>query len=1192
MNINELDSASLSDYIKFHDELNPRLWDRDLNLKADVRQALLTIADDFREFLGINDLEIKDITVSGSNAGYNYHDHSDIDLHLVVDLPEADRNQVYRELFDAKKYQYNDLRDITIGGYDVELYVQNANEPHYSQGIYSVLNDHWNIVPKKIKTPINDDSVISKYQDLEHRINSAVKQDNINKIQDLIDKIKNMRATGLAQHGEFGVENLTFKLLRSQGIIKKLYDRRNQLRDQQLSLTERKKRRSRRVKYGYTGYWYPGYSWSGGSTESGGGDGGGGESVNESQSIGDHIKIFATEIMDELGITRRPKIILHHDPQWTIETGSFGQYNPETNHLQLSVVNRHILDIIRTLAHELVHCAQRHRGRFPDDAGETGSPYEDEANALAGRILRGFADRRPELFQDMELSESSGYIPTEKEKNDPRFSMALTTDVRPGETGRQANKLNLKTDTQGRPALLMRKKQLREGTESPMALRIYLDMDGVLANFAGRYREVFGVDPTPHSRDDPHISKILGTDFFRRLDKFPTTDAVVELAREFGGGRYNICSSPLRGDHANSSDNKKQWLLDNLQPLPSHIIFTRNKEKYATTNGQPNVLVDDKPSNIAKWRAAGGHGILYDAEKNSLDYLKNQLQKIVESTIDEDFDPNDRPPGPEFKPTMPKGTVKVNVSDVYDWYKLGQHISNLKGLGRHDFGQGPPSAIINFGNEDLEHQYLQALKKTGLDTTDIDPAGHKKIKGQKTDPTYNVAEAKSSGYKEIEFICANPEFCDATDPVKQQQLYKALTKIPGVIPLYQDQSEYSEGQMSLTAIYQDRPSRQKILALAKQLGVKVDLERPVSDDYVDRAIRGEHEGQQGVAEGSGFDQEAGIGIDGKSFKFKIRDLVALADNYPVTKINPQQFSKQIADRDEDSTQSMARAEKADLQYPIIVVKRQNGQLWIADGTHRAHKAILNKLPSISAKIIPIKDMAPFDVEQGVAEANNTKLKLSSTSPRAQEWIKKIYDKFPGTWQNYHVMSWGEGEAQQLAMFELVPSMSKRGAVDVKWFQAYPLRQGVGSKAMKVLQDMAREDGISLTLYPWDKGQISQAKLIKFYKSHGFKPTIKGSKNMVWEPVNEQGVAEGLSWSSLDKGLSLEDKMTIFEEYAINGLDAARNYLQKLIKQNMFDNGFESGSMAEAWSEKYKRSINCNRPKGFSQRAHCQGRKKK
>jgi len=32
-------------------------------------------------------------------------------------------------------------------------------------------------------------------------------------------------------------------------------------------------------------------------------------------------------------------------------------------------------------------------------------------------------------------------------------------------------------------------------------------------------------------------------------------------------------------------------------------------------------------------------------------------------------------------------------------------------------------------------------------------------------------------------------------------------------------------------------------------------------------------------------------------------------------------------------------------------------------------------------------------------------------------------------------------------------------------------------------------------------------------------------------------------------------------------------------------------ITEAWSEKYKRSINCNNPKGFSQRAHCQGREK-
>lgn len=116
----------------------------------------------------------------------------------------------------------------------------------------------------------------------------------------------------------------------------------------------------------------------------------------------------------------------------------------------------------------------------------------------------------------------------------------------------------------------------------------------------------------------------------------------------------------------------------------------------------------------------------------------------------EDQHPNERPRGPETKPTMPKGTVKVNVSDVYDWYKLGMHISDLDGLGQHDFGKGPPSTILSFGDEELEHKYIQALKKTGLDTTDIDPvdpAQPKGMKRQKTDPTYNVGENFADGKK-------------------------------------------------------------------------------------------------------------------------------------------------------------------------------------------------------------------------------------------------------------------------------------------------------------------------------------------------------------------------------------------------------------------------------------------------------------
>jgi len=124
---------------------------------------------------------------------------------------------------------------------------------------------------------------------------------------------------------------------------------------------------------------------------------------------------------------------------------------------------------------------------------------------------------------------------------------------------------------------------------------------------------------------------------------------------------------------------------------------------------------------------------------------------------------------------------------------------------------------------------------------------------------------------------------------------------------------------------------------------------------------------------------------------------------------------------------------------------------------------------------------------------------AESNSAARAWIEKVYGLYPGTWQNNHVMTWGTGDDQQFAMFELIPSFSKRGAVEVKWFQAYPLRAGVGSRAMKELQRLAQQDGIALTLYPWDKGQVSQSKLTKFYRSHGFSPVQKGSKNLQWTP---------------------------------------------------------------------------------------------
>jgi hypothetical protein len=168
-----------------------------------------------------------------------------------------------------------------------------------------------------------------------------------------------------------------------------------------------------------------------------------------------------------------------------------------------------------------------------------------------------------------------------------------------------------------------------------------------------------------------------------------------------------------------------------------------------------NTTVDVGPNEIKTQAAKFGNTVDKDGrppthKRKVKGSSTNVLFNLGERKELEDYHPNERPRGPEFKPTMPKGTVKVDVSDVYDWYKLGQHISDLDGLGKHDFGKGPPSAILAFGDEETEHKYIQALAKIGLDITDIDPKDPKqpaKMKKVKTDPTYNVGENFADGKK-------------------------------------------------------------------------------------------------------------------------------------------------------------------------------------------------------------------------------------------------------------------------------------------------------------------------------------------------------------------------------------------------------------------------------------------------------------
>ena len=226
--------AVVDDAVIFHDTLNPRLW-KNNQLKPIIRFKLLQIAKHFIDFIDIPKLNLKDITISGSNAAYTYTKHSDLDLHLIVTVSQ-EQSIYLKSLFDAKKNQYNFNHDIKVKGIDVEVYVQDSEQVHHSAGIYSVLDDRWISEPKSERANINDDDVQDKVNNYTNKIQQALQSKDIDQAQAIKDEIARIRKAGLDRAGEFSVENLAFKVLRARGLIDKLRQHIYNLEDEELSL--------------------------------------------------------------------------------------------------------------------------------------------------------------------------------------------------------------------------------------------------------------------------------------------------------------------------------------------------------------------------------------------------------------------------------------------------------------------------------------------------------------------------------------------------------------------------------------------------------------------------------------------------------------------------------------------------------------------------------------------------------------------------------------------------------------------------------------------------------------------------------------------------------------------------------------------------------------------------------------------
>ena len=227
-----------------NDELNSQIWFWDGNtykMKPEIRDSLLAIVEDFSNFVDV-DMDIEDITLTGSLSNFNWSDFSDVDLHLLLDFG-GDKESLLKKYLDSRRIIWNSLRDIEVKGFEVEIYVQDIDEPHFASGVYSVMFDEWIVEPELEEVVLDSHKILSKSKQwmdtidhIEDNVDRAEEESLLTAIDEIKKKLKKYRGAGLKDKGEYSYENLAFKFLRRNGYLGKLNNIKNKLIDKSLTL--------------------------------------------------------------------------------------------------------------------------------------------------------------------------------------------------------------------------------------------------------------------------------------------------------------------------------------------------------------------------------------------------------------------------------------------------------------------------------------------------------------------------------------------------------------------------------------------------------------------------------------------------------------------------------------------------------------------------------------------------------------------------------------------------------------------------------------------------------------------------------------------------------------------------------------------------------------------------------------------
>ena len=195
------------------------------SLRPEVNEALMKFAEAFAAYVDLDERAIVDVLLLGGNAGYNYTQYSDLDVHIVVDpkfIPDCEPDLLDQYYMD-KKTLWELTHNITIYGVKAEPYIERPKVTRKkSQGVYSLMKKTWIQEPEKVEGEVEEKEIEKKVNNFKTKIDAFIKNENVDGLRELVKKLRDSRSVSLQKYGEYGFENMVFKELRNQGYIDKV----------------------------------------------------------------------------------------------------------------------------------------------------------------------------------------------------------------------------------------------------------------------------------------------------------------------------------------------------------------------------------------------------------------------------------------------------------------------------------------------------------------------------------------------------------------------------------------------------------------------------------------------------------------------------------------------------------------------------------------------------------------------------------------------------------------------------------------------------------------------------------------------------------------------------------------------------------------------------------------------------------